>query len=129
LLLTEARRASRIRADGSLMLLAEQDRSQWDRSAIDEGRQIGRWCQVRNQPGPCQLQAGIGAVHVEADSAEETDWSQILAVYDQLLETAQAGGGTQSRRGDRRSARSGRCARAGRSVGPGPLLPASRHAG
>ncbi len=55
LLLTEARRASRIRADGSLVLLAEQDRSQWDRAAVDEGQQIVRWCLVRNQPGPYQL--------------------------------------------------------------------------
>jgi RNA polymerase sigma-70 factor, ECF subfamily len=88
LLLTEARRASRIRADGSLVLLAEQDRSQWDRAAIDEGQQIVRWCLVRNQPGPYQLQAAIGAVHVDAASAEETDWSQILALFDQLLEMA-----------------------------------------
>ncbi len=88
LLLTEARRASRIRADGSLVLLAEQDRSQWDRAAIDEGQQIVRRCLVRNQPGPYQLQAAIGAVHVDAASAEETDWSQILALYDQLLEMA-----------------------------------------
>ncbi len=88
LLLTEARRASRIRADGSLVLLADQDRSQWDRAAIDEGQQIVRRCLVRNQPGPYQLQAAIGAVHVDAASAEETDWSQILALYDQLLEMA-----------------------------------------
>ena len=88
LLLTEARRASRIRADGSLVLLAEQDRSQWDRAAIDEGQQIVRWCLVRNQPGPYQLQAAIGAVHVDAVCAEETDWSQIVALYDQLLEMA-----------------------------------------
>jgi RNA polymerase sigma-70 factor (ECF subfamily) len=88
LLLTEARRAARIRADGSLALLAEQDRSQWDRAAIDEGQQIVRWCLVRNQPGPYQLQAAIGAVHVDAASAAETDWSQILALYDQLLEMA-----------------------------------------
>ena len=88
LLLTEARRASRIRADGSLVLLAEQDRSRWDRAAIDEGQQIVRWCLVRKQPGPYQLQAAIGAVHVDAASAEETDWSQILALYDQLLEMA-----------------------------------------
>jgi RNA polymerase sigma-70 factor, ECF subfamily len=88
LLLTEARRPSRIRADGSLVLLAEQDRSQWDRAAIDEGQQIVRWCLVHNQPGPYQLQAAIAAVHVDAASVEETDWSQILALYDQLLEMA-----------------------------------------
>jgi RNA polymerase sigma-70 factor (ECF subfamily) len=88
LLLTEARRGSRIREDGSLVLLAEQDRSWWDRAAIDEGQRIMRWCLVRNQPGPYQLQAAISAVHADAASAEETDWSQILALYDQLLEMA-----------------------------------------
>ena len=88
LLLTESRRASRIRADGSLVLLAEQDRSRWDRAAIDEGQRIVRWCLVRNQPGPYQLQAAIGAVHADAASAEQTDWSQILALYDQLIEMA-----------------------------------------
>src|SRR5256886_3309300 len=88
LVLTEARRASRIRADGSLVLLAEQDRSRWDRAAIDEGQRIVRWCLVRNQPGPYQLQAAIGAVHTDAASAEQTDWSQILALYDRLIEMA-----------------------------------------
>jgi RNA polymerase sigma-70 factor (ECF subfamily) len=70
------------------VLLAEQDRSRWDRAAIDEGQQIVRWCLVRNHPGPYQLQAAIGAVHVDAATAEDTDWSQILALYDQLLELA-----------------------------------------
>ena len=88
LLLTESRRASRIRADGSLVLLAEQDRSRWDRAAIEEGQRIVRWCLVRNQPGPYQLQAAINAVHADAATAEQTDWSQILALYDQLIEMA-----------------------------------------
>jgi RNA polymerase sigma-70 factor (ECF subfamily) len=88
LLLTEARRATHVAADGSLVLLAEQDRSRWDRAAIDEGHAIVRWCLKRNQPGPCQLQAAINAVHADAASAEETDWLQILALYDQLLEMA-----------------------------------------
>ena len=88
LLLTESRRTSRIRADGSLVLLAEQDRSQWDRAAIDEGQRIVQWCLVRNRPGPYQLQAAIVAVHADAASAEQTDWSQILALYDQLMEMA-----------------------------------------
>jgi len=57
LVLTEARRASRIRADGSLVVLGEQDRSRWDRTAIEEGQRIVRWCLRRNQPGPYQLQA------------------------------------------------------------------------
>ena len=88
LLLTEARRASRVHEDGSLVLLAAQDRSQWDRAAINEGQQIVRWCLRRNQPGPYQLQAAIGAVHADAATAEDTDWSQIVALYDQLLEMA-----------------------------------------
>src|SRR6185503_12179743 len=85
---SESRRASRIRADGSLVLLAEQDRSRWDRAAIDEGQRIVRWCLLRNQPGPYQVQAAIGAVHADAATAEQTDWSQILALYDQLIEMA-----------------------------------------
>jgi RNA polymerase sigma-70 factor, ECF subfamily len=88
LLLTESRRASRLGPDGSLVLLAEQDRSRWDRAAIDEGHAIVRWCLQRNHPGPYQLQAAISAVHADAASAAATDWSQILALYDQLLEMA-----------------------------------------
>jgi RNA polymerase sigma-70 factor (ECF subfamily) len=85
LLLTESRRVSRIGADGSLVLLSEQDRSRWDRAAIAEGLWIVQRCLRRNQPGPYQLQAAINAVHADAASAAETDWSQIVALYDQLL--------------------------------------------
>jgi RNA polymerase sigma-70 factor (ECF subfamily) len=88
LLLTESRRASRIRADGSLVLLGEQDRSRWDRAAIEEGQRIVRWCLRRNQPGPYQLQAAINAVHADAATVEDTDWSQIVALYNQLLAVA-----------------------------------------
>jgi RNA polymerase sigma-70 factor, ECF subfamily len=88
LLLTEARRASRIRDDGSLVLLSEQDRSRWDQAAIEEGQRIVRWCLRRNHPGPYQLQAAINAVHADARTAEDTDWSQIVALYDQLLAIA-----------------------------------------
>jgi RNA polymerase sigma-70 factor (ECF subfamily) len=88
LLLTEARRASRIRPDGSLALLGEQNRLRWDRSAIEEGQQLVRWCLRRNQPGPYQLQAAINAVHADAASVEDTNWSQIIALYDQLLAVA-----------------------------------------
>jgi RNA polymerase sigma-70 factor, ECF subfamily len=88
LLLTEARRASRVRADGSLVLLAEQDRSAWDRPAIEEGQAIVRWCLRRNQPGPFQLQAAINAVHADARTVEDTDWRQIVALYDHLLALA-----------------------------------------
>jgi RNA polymerase sigma-70 factor, ECF subfamily len=85
LLLTESRRASRTRPDGSLVLLGDQDRSQWDRALIEEGQTILRRCLRRNQPGPYQLQAAINAVHADAATVEQTDWSQIVALYDQLL--------------------------------------------
>jgi RNA polymerase sigma-70 factor (ECF subfamily) len=88
LLLTEARRASRFRADGSLALLAEQDRSTWDHAAIEEGQEILRWCLRLNRPGPNQLQAAINAVHSDALIAEQTDWPQIVTLYDQLLAVA-----------------------------------------
>jgi RNA polymerase sigma-70 factor (ECF subfamily) len=55
---------------------------------IDEGQSIVRACLRRNQPGPYQLQAAINAVHADADSIEETDWSKIVALYDQLLAVA-----------------------------------------
>jgi RNA polymerase sigma-70 factor (ECF subfamily) len=85
LLLTESRRSSRTAADGSLVLLADQDRSRWDRALIEEGQAIVRTCLRLNQPGAYQLQAAINAVHAEALSMEETDWFQIVALYDQLL--------------------------------------------
>ena len=88
LLLTESRRASRTRADGSLALLGEQDRTQWDRALIQEGQAILRHRLRRNQPGPYQLQAAINAVHADAATVQETDWSQIVALYDQLLGVA-----------------------------------------
>jgi RNA polymerase sigma-70 factor, ECF subfamily len=88
LLLTESRRRSRTRPDGSLAVLAEQDRGLWDRALIEEGQAIVRGCLRRNRPGPYQLQAAINAVHADAATFEETDWSQIVALYDQLLALA-----------------------------------------
>jgi RNA polymerase sigma-70 factor (ECF subfamily) len=88
LLLTESRRAARTRADGSLVVLGEQDRTGWDRALIKEGQTIVRRCVRRNQPGPYQLQAAINAVHADDSTVEETDWSQIVALYDQLLAVA-----------------------------------------
>src|SRR5579859_6534571 len=84
LLLTEARRAARTAPDGSLVLLADQDRSRWDRALIAEGHAIVRACLRRNHPGPYQIQAAIAAVHTDAARAQDTDWRQILALYDQL---------------------------------------------
>ena len=88
LLLTESRRSSRTRPDGSLVLLGEQDRTRWDRALIEEGQTIVRRCLRRNQPGAYQLQAAINAVHADAPTVEHTDWSQIIALYDQLFALA-----------------------------------------
>ncbi len=85
LLLTESRRSSRTAVDGSVVLLGEQDRSRWDQALIEEGQAIVRACVRLNQPGSYQLQAAINAVHAEVPSIEETDWFQIVALYDQLL--------------------------------------------
>jgi RNA polymerase sigma-70 factor (ECF subfamily) len=84
LLLTESRFGSRLGADGALVLLRDQDRDGWDRAKIAEGHALVRDCLRRDRPGPYQLQAAINAVHTSADSAESTDWHQILALYDQL---------------------------------------------
>ncbi len=84
MLLTDARRPARIDAHGNLVRLADQDRSLWNRELITEGQQIVRECLRRNQPGAYQIQAAIGAVHCDALSAAQTDWAQIVALYDQL---------------------------------------------
>jgi RNA polymerase sigma-70 factor, ECF subfamily len=85
MLLTESRRLARTAPGGGLVLLAGQDRSRWDQALITEGQQIVRRCLHRNQPGPYQIQAAINAVHSDAPAAADTDWKQILALYDQLL--------------------------------------------
>jgi RNA polymerase sigma-70 factor (ECF subfamily) len=85
LLLTDARRGARTDTDGRLVRLAGQDRSRWDRRLIAEGHALVRACLRRNQPGPYQLQAAINAVHTDAATAADTDWHQILRLYDQLL--------------------------------------------
>jgi RNA polymerase sigma-70 factor, ECF subfamily len=84
-LLVESRRASRTRPDGSLVVLGEQDRGRWDQAMIAEGHALVRACLRRDRPGPYQIQAAIHAVHADATTARETDWTQILALYDQLL--------------------------------------------
>jgi RNA polymerase sigma-70 factor (ECF subfamily) len=88
MLLTEARRTARTSADGSLVLLADQDRSQWDHGLIAEGQGLVRTCLRRNQPGPYQIQAAINAVHSDAPTAAATDWRQVLQLYDQLTALA-----------------------------------------
>jgi RNA polymerase sigma-70 factor (ECF subfamily) len=84
MLLVDARRAARVTRDGDLVLLADQDRSRWDRDMIAEGQRIVRGCLRSNRPGPYQSQAAINAVHSDAPSADATDWPQILQLYDQL---------------------------------------------
>ena len=84
MLLTESRRPARSNNCGTMVRLADQDRSRWDPTLIAEGHELVRACLRRNQPGPFQIQAAIAAVHAAAPTAEATDWSQIVALYDQL---------------------------------------------
>ena len=87
--LHHARRTARARADGSLVLLADQDRGLWDREAIARGTAgVERALRMRRPPGRFALQAAIAAVHAEAPSAAETDWPQILGIYDELMRRA-----------------------------------------
>ncbi|MGH3713804.1 MAG: RNA polymerase sigma factor [Micromonosporaceae bacterium] len=88
MLLTESRRATRTGVDGELVLLADQDRTAWDRELITEGQELVRRCVRRDQPGPYQLQAAISAVHSDAPSVADTDWRQILTLYNHLLAIA-----------------------------------------
>lgn len=84
MLLTESRRPART-ADGALVPLPEQDRTLWDQALVAEGQDLVRQCLRRARPGPYQLQAAIAAVHSDALTAADTDWRQVLALYDQLL--------------------------------------------
>jgi RNA polymerase sigma-70 factor (ECF subfamily) len=86
MLLTESRRPERVSDDGDLVLLADQDRSRWNSALVAEGQDLVRRCLRRNQPGPYQLQAAIAAVHSDAPHASDTDWRQIVALYDQLVQ-------------------------------------------
>jgi RNA polymerase sigma-70 factor (ECF subfamily) len=86
MLLAESRRPSRTTVDGDLILLADQDRARWDEPLVAEGQALVRACLRRNQPGPYQIQAAIHAVHSDAMVPSETDWRQILRLYDQLVE-------------------------------------------
>jgi predicted RNA polymerase sigma factor len=84
MLLTDARRAARTTPDGSLVPLAEQRRELWNRAQIEEGVTLLTATLGKGTTGPYQVQAAIAAVHDEAASAEETDWPQILALYEVL---------------------------------------------
>jgi len=85
MLLIDARREARVDASGAFVRRADQDRSRWNGARIEEGQQLLRDCLARNRAGPYQLQAAINAVHSDARSAAETDWPQIVALYDHLL--------------------------------------------
>ena len=84
MLLTDARRAARTGTDGELIPLTKQDRACWDQAGISEGVAILTETLPRGSIGPYQLQAAIAAVHDEAARAEDTDWPQILALYELL---------------------------------------------
>jgi len=83
MLLVDSRRLARTSADGSLIPLSEQDRARWDRRSIAEGQAIVRRCLSRNEPGPYQIEAAIQAVHSDAATTADTDWRQIVQLYDQ----------------------------------------------
>ena len=84
MLLADSRRAARVGEGGELVLLADQDRARWDGAEIDEGRVLLRSSLRQSSPGTYALEAAIAAVHAEAGDAEETDWPQIVAIYEQL---------------------------------------------
>ncbi|TCM51782.1 RNA polymerase sigma-70 factor (ECF subfamily) [Kribbella sp. VKM Ac-2568] len=88
MLLQESRRPARTAADGTLVRLPDQDRALWDRALITEGQDLVRRCLRRGQPGPYQLQAAVNAVHSDAATAAETDWGQIVQLYDHQLAIA-----------------------------------------
>jgi RNA polymerase sigma-70 factor (ECF subfamily) len=88
MLLHDARRETRLDAAGELVLLDEQDRSRWDRARIEEGIALLDEALGYHDPGPYQVQAAISALHAEAVTPDETDWPQIVALYDMLVALA-----------------------------------------
>ena len=85
MLIQESRRAARASASGDLVLLEDQDRSRWDRGLITEGVGLVERALASRRFGPYSIQAAIAAVHDEAPSAAQTDWAQIVGLYDVLL--------------------------------------------
>jgi RNA polymerase sigma-70 factor (ECF subfamily) len=85
MLLIDSRRNARTDASGEMLTLEEQDRSRWDRQRIDEGTTLAQRALRMRRPGPFQLQAAIAALHAEPPRAEDTDWPQIAALYNELL--------------------------------------------
>src|SRR5690606_15914025 len=88
MLLTHARSLARSRPDGTLVPLHKQDRTRWDQDAIREGSSLIQHAMAKGRVGPYQIQAAIAALHDNALQAEETDWPQILALYDLLSRMA-----------------------------------------
>ena len=88
MLLHHSRRAARVSPTGEFVLLEEQDRSLWDLAAIDEGRALIGSALRMGRPGPYQLQAAIAALHAQARHPDQTDWVQIVALYDGLAQLA-----------------------------------------
>jgi RNA polymerase sigma-70 factor (ECF subfamily) len=86
LLVTDARRATRVGADGRLLRLADQDRSRWDSAALAEAHDVIVGCLRAGRPGRYVLQAAIASLYAEAPTYEQTDWPQLVALYDRLLE-------------------------------------------
>jgi RNA polymerase sigma-70 factor (ECF subfamily) len=84
MLLHDARRATRLDADGEVVTLENQDRGQWDRGEITEATDLLEQALRRGRPGPYQVQAAIAACHATAAAAADTDWAQIAALYDRL---------------------------------------------
>lgn len=87
MLLSESRAGARI-LEGHTVTLDDQDRTKWDRGLIEEGQSLVRACVRRNRPGLYQLQATIQAIHADAATSSDTDWNQIVSVYDDLMAVA-----------------------------------------
>ncbi|VVJ20425.1 RNA polymerase ECF-type sigma factor [Amycolatopsis camponoti] len=85
LLVTDARRSTRTDAEGRLLLLEEQDRTRWDRAAIDEGHRLVLDAMRAGRPGKFVLQAAIASLHAQAPTYAETDWAQVVVLYDELV--------------------------------------------
>lgn len=88
MLLSDSRRAARTSPEGELVLLADQDRSRWNHGQIAEGRRLVVAALASRRPGPYALQAAIAAVHGDAPTAEDTDWGEIVGLYDLLADVA-----------------------------------------
>ncbi len=88
MLLTEARRPARVSPTGELVPLPEQDRTRWDAALVAEGQDLVRRCLRRGAPGPYQVQAAIQAVHSDAATSADTDWRQVVVLYDHLMALA-----------------------------------------